>query len=425
MFAQGIDALLVLGPGQYNPPMVYLTGIAHLTDAVLLKKRGQPPILFHRSMERDEAAATGLQTCDMEVNYGYNARLRKLAVQPGGDVPFFAAARLAQILIDQELAAARLAVYGQMDAGASLALLSALQEMLPSLALVGEWDNSLLRMAMSTKDAGEVERIRRMGQITTAVVGQVAEYLTAQRVQDQTLVKADGRPFTVGDVKRRINLWLAEQGADNPRGTIFAIGRDAGVPHSSGNPSDWLRLGQTIVFDIYPCEAGGGYYYDMTRTWCLGYAPDEALALYEDVLAAYHLVRGELRPGDTLSLYQEHVCSLFEGRGHPTLRQNPVTENGYVHGLGHGVGLYLHQEPFFRLAAPSTAVPEAVLEAVLEAGVPSSQRLAEGAVVTVEPGLYYPERGLGVRLEDTFWVSGPGPAAPLADYPLDLVLPVK
>ena len=407
MFAQGIDALLVLGPGQYNPPMVYLTGIAHLTDAVLLKKRGQPPILFHRSMERDEAAATGLQTCDMEVNYGYNARLRKLAVQPGGDVPFFAAARLAQILIDQELAAARLAVYGQMDAGASLALLSALQEMLPSLALVGEWDNSLLRMAMSTKDAGEVERIRRMGQITTAVVGQVAEYLTAQRVQDQALVKADGRPLTVGDVKQRINLWLAEQGADNPRGAIFAIGRDAGVPHSSGNPTDLLRLGQTIVFDIYPCEAGGGYYYDMTRTWCLGYAPDEALALYEDVLAAYQLVRSELRPGDALSLYQEHVCDLFEGRGHPTLRQNPVTENGYVHGLGHGVGLYLHQEPFFRLS------------------VPSSQRLVEGAVVTVEPGLYYPERGLGMRLEDTFWVGGPGPAAPLADYPLDLVLPVK
>jgi Xaa-Pro aminopeptidase len=45
-------------------------------------------------------------------------------------------------------------------------------------------------------------------------------------------------------------------GADLPSGFIFAIGRDAGVPHSSGNPADLMRLGQTIVFDIYPAEAG-------------------------------------------------------------------------------------------------------------------------------------------------------------------------
>ena len=87
--------------------------------------------------------------------------------------------------------------------------------------------------------------------------------------------------------KRRINLWLAERGADNPEGTIFAIGRDAGVPHSTGTASDPLRLGQTIVYDIFPCEAGGGYYYDFTRTWCLGYAPDAVQALYQDVLDVY------------------------------------------------------------------------------------------------------------------------------------------
>jgi Xaa-Pro aminopeptidase len=408
MLSNGLDALLISGPGQHNPPMVYLTGGAHLTDAVLIKKRGQPAVLLHRSMERDEADATGLQTVDIEATYRMDELFRQSGtVLSTVDMRRAAAARLGRILSDHDLAAGRVAVYGQMDAGAALSLFSALQEVLPSLEIVNEWGSTLLQMAMATKDVDEVARIRRMGQITTAVVGQTAEFLVSHTVKDGVLVKKDGRPLTIGDVKEKINLWLAERGAENPKGTIFSIGRDAAVPHTSGNPRDVLRLGQTIIFDIYPCEAGGGYYYDLTRTWCLGYAPDKALALYEDVLAAYQAVRDELRAGAPLRIYQELVCRLFRERGHPTLQEDPVTEQGYVHGLGHGVGLYLHQDPFFRL------------------GTPDSQTLPEGAVVTVEPGLYYPERGLGVRLEDTFWIEAGAAAQPLADYPLDLVLPLK
>ena len=58
----GLDALLITGPRAHNPSLTYFTGPAHLTSADLLKRRGQPPILFCRSMERDEAAATGMQT---------------------------------------------------------------------------------------------------------------------------------------------------------------------------------------------------------------------------------------------------------------------------------------------------------------------------------------------------------------------------
>jgi len=62
MEARDIDALLVIGPGKHNPPMVYLTGGGHFTQADLIKKRGEEPILFHNSMERDEAAKSGLKT---------------------------------------------------------------------------------------------------------------------------------------------------------------------------------------------------------------------------------------------------------------------------------------------------------------------------------------------------------------------------
>ena len=56
MERRGLDALVILGAAQHNPPMVYLTGGAHLTDAILVKRRGESPVLFYHPMERDEAA---------------------------------------------------------------------------------------------------------------------------------------------------------------------------------------------------------------------------------------------------------------------------------------------------------------------------------------------------------------------------------
>jgi Xaa-Pro aminopeptidase len=254
----------------------------------------------------------------------------------------------------------------------------------------------------------EVDRIRKMGKLTTRVVGNVADFLTSHKVERDSLIQGDGSQLTIGDVKRRINLWLAESGAENPEGTIFAIGRDAGVPHSSGNPNDPLRLGQTIVFDIFPCEAGGGYFYDFTRTWCLGYAPEPVQAVYSDVLDVYNQVKSQLKVDSACKEYQVLTCDLFEARGHPTVKSNPQTQEGYVHGLGHGVGLNIHEYPRFSLAVTG-----------------DSDRLSPGSIVTVEPGLYYPERGLGVRLEDTIWVRPDGNMEILAEYPLDLVLPMK
>jgi len=208
-------------------------------------------------------------------------------------------------------------------------------------------------------------------------------------------------------VKTKINLWLTERGAENPEGTIFAIGRDAGVPHSAGAAKDVLRLGQSIVFDIFPCETGGGYFYDFTRTWCLGYAPDDVQALYDDVYSVYRQIMDELEAGKPCPEFQVRTCDLFEARGHPTIQRDPQTQQGYVHSLGHGLGLDVHERPWFRRE------------------VSPIDRLDPGSVVTIEPGLYYPERGMGARIEDTVWVRPDGGMEVLAGYPYDLVIPVK
>jgi Xaa-Pro aminopeptidase len=402
MLAQNIDALLITGPSMHNAPMYYFTGGVHLGQSDLIKPRGQEPTLFYNPIERDEAARTGLPTKGLET---YN--FPELLKQAGGDLVKATVLRYQKMLAELGLATGRVALYGKIDAGSAYAIFSSLQEAMPGLEIVGQAEDSLLLKARATKDTAEVERIRRMGRLTAEVVGLTADYLTSHRAKDSLLVKPDGSPLTIGDVRRQINLWLAERGAENPEGVIFATGYDSAVPHSAGTDTDVLRLGETIVFDIYPCEAGGGYFYDMTRTWCLGYAPDEAFKLYEDVRSVYQQMLGELKPGAHGPQLQKRTCELFEALGHPTVRSDPQTQRGYVHSLGHGVGLDIHERPRYG----RTTAPDEVLE--------------PGTVVTHEPGLYYPERKLGMRLEDTYWLRPDGSPEALAEFPQDLVLPVK
>ena len=241
------------------------------------------------------------------------------------------------------------------------------------------------------------------------VVDGTAEFLTSHRAQNGCLVKKDGARLTVGDVKRRINRMLMDEGiVDAEAGTIFAIGHDAGVPHSRGNDRDPLPLGRTIIYDIFPAEPGGGYFYDFTRTWCLGYTPPEVEQAYADVMGAYKMALKAMRPGELTRTYQKMVCDYFEARGHPTIQSNPKTTDGYVHSLAHGVGLRIHETPSF---------------SDIEG---NADRLDPGVVFTVEPGLYYPERGFGVRIEDTVWLNPETlKFEVLARYPYDLVLKVR
>ena len=396
------DALWVTGPAQHNPAMVYMTGGGHLTQADVIKIAGREPILCHAPMEREEATQTGLQT----INYSKFPLKERLQLAEGDRI--LAHALLYQRIFEEiGLTTGRVLIYGKTDAGKHFSLLSKLGELLPDLHFEGDMEDAVLLQAMATKDSIEIERIRDMGKTVVNVVGRMADFLTHHPVVDEVLIKPDGTPLLIGDVKKKINLWLAEQGAENPEATIFAIGKDAGVPHRSGNPRDPLSLGKTIVFDIFPCEAGGGYFYDFTRTWCLGYAPEESQKLYDQVKLVYDQIVSELTLNKNAFHFQQRTCELFEAEGHTTIRQNQAVEDGYVHSLGHGVGLNIHEKPWFsREDDPSN-------------------ELVPGSVFTIEPGLYYPSRGTGVRLEDTYYVTEAGEFQKFVDFPMDLVLEMK
>jgi len=390
---KNLDAILVLGDAEHNPPMTYLVGGGHVSHAVLIKKRNEEPILFCNAMERDEAAKSGLKIMPV--------RLSPITEFINAPTELFGA---------HGVSSGRVGIYGKTDLSEALLLLDLLRTAFPAVVFLGETSaESIFMRAMETKDENEVARIRRMGEITTEVVGLVAGYLTSREVRaDEVLLKEDGSPLLIRDVKGKIALWLAERGAVDVEGCIFAIGRDAGIPHSMGNPTDALRLGQTIIFDIFPGEAGGGYFYDFTRTWSLGYATPEAQKLYDEVQSVYEKVIENLDLNARFKDYQQLVCEEFNKNGHNTpMHTTGVLTEGYVHSLGHGLGLNVHERPSSR----HTDGDDNLLKA--------------GVVVTIEPGLYYPEKGMGVRIEDSYWVRPDGKMEMLSEYPYDFVLPMK
>jgi len=404
MTERNYDALFVLGGAANNPPMYYLSnGVSIGESSVLIKKRGADPVLFVSGMERDEAAKSGLQVIDRGK---YN--FRDIIKQEQGD-RLRAAARIYGMMFAELGVKGQVAAFGNQDLGAAYQLLTAISEINPSVNMVGEFGQSILSLATATKDAEEVKRIRAMGKKTMKVVAGTEEFLTSHRAKNGYLVKKDSTRLTIGDVKHRIwELMLQEDIVDTEHSTIFAIGRDAGVPHSRGNAKHPLALGKTIIFDIFPQEPGGGYFFDFTRTWCLGYAPPEVEKVYEDVATIYKRVVKALKPGESCRVYQKMTCDFFEERGHPTIQTKVDTTDGYVHSLGHGIGLQVHE-------FPSLSDFEG-----------NHDRLDPGVVITVEPGLYYPEKGYGVRLEDSIWLNPQTlKFETLANYSKDLVLKVR
>jgi len=391
MKVRDLDALIITGAGDHNPAMVYISGGGHFKASVV-KKAGAEPIIYCYPMEREEAARTGLTT-RLHNQFKTNPQAQ--------------AEEIRWMLMDNGLKTGRVAFYGRVESGEFLAMIERLEQIAPEYTFIGETQDSVLQAARATKSKEEIDRIRKMGKVTTRVVGKTADFLSTSFVKDDHLVNKAGEPLRIGEIKKLINLWLAEDGAENPEGTIFSIGRDAGIPHSTGNANDIIQLGKTIVFDIFPCEEQGGYFYDFTRTWCLGYAEEPAQKLYEDVKSVYDRIVTQIKPGHLCKDLQVATCDLFMKQGHQTIISHPGTTEGYVHSLGHGLGLDVHEAPWF------------------STNVEVDDHLTPGSIFTIEPGLYYPEKGMGVRLEDTYAAKPDGSFEKLAEFSMDLVLPVR
>ncbi len=400
MQKRGLDAVIVACDEPFSAARDYLIGRVEMTKGLAIKKGGSAPVIFANPMEIEEAGRSGLKV------YSFNdigwADMVKAAEgdRTKAEVIFWGKA-----LETVGVPSGKVAVYGVSDLNIIIELYRLLDAAYKGrYEFVGDIGYTLFDEAYVTKDADELARIRSVAERTNDAITETWNYIASQRVAGDTLVKADGSPFTIGDVKRFVRRALLDRELEDTR-MIFAQGRDGGFPHSRGEEGEALQPGKAIVFDLFPRELGGGYYHDMTRTWCIGYAPPEVQQVYDQVMEAFDISVEVFRVGMETKELQIAVQDYFESHGHPTTRSDPKTMSGYVHSLGHGVGLNIHERPGI--------------------GHTSTDVFQPGNFITMEPGLYYPERGFGVRVEDSFYIDTDGSLVPLTSFRKDLVLPLN
>lgn len=224
------------------------------------------------------------------------------------------------------------------------------------------------------KAESEVAIMRRAAEITTkafdVICGIIKEGMTEK------------------DVQIELDFAMLKLGADGLAfDTIVASGENGSLPHAIPGERV-LRAGDMITMD-YGAKFGG-YCSDMTRTVVLGKPSDTMLHVYNTVLHAQETCEAALAPGK--------VCSDID-----KLARDYIDQQGYAgrfgHGLGHGVGIDIHENPRLSYACNDILQP--------------------GVVVTVEPGVYLPGIG-GVRIENTCLITETG-AEPLTFAPKHLI----
>ena len=398
MRERGLAGLVVFAYDRYCPAMYYLTG-QRIQYGIYLRAPDGRCHLVHDPMERDQAAAAG---CDHSSfpQHGLSALLESEGH------PARAFGRLIADTCTSLGMTGTVALLGDLPAGFAHALVQRLCEAEPAIALDSAHPD-VLALARATKDECEIRTIHRAARGTVAAIERLRGFLGSLRRDGDMLRHDGGSPVTLGHLRRLLQEEFLAHGLAEDAASIVSQGRDAGVPHNHGNDAEHLRPGVPLLVDVFPAEAGGGYHSDLSRTFCLGPAPKELKHLYQDVHDALRLAMSRLQLGQPCRAYQELVCELFEQRGHATQRTNAGAEEGYVHGLGHGVGLSLHEAP--RLYGPAS----------------NTETLEPGMVITIEPGLYYPTSGLGVRIEDLVLVRPDGTFENLTPAPYELEIGIS
>ena len=252
-----------------------------------------------------------------------------------------------------------------------------------SCALDGHDDVELVRAAgtveglREVKDAGEVALLRMACEAADAALA--------------ALIAGGGlRPGrTEQAVARELEALMLDHGAAGPSfETIVAAGANSAVPHHRPTDAE-LSAGDFVKIDFGALV--GGYHSDMTRTFVLGRSADWQRDIYSLVAEAQGAGIAALQSGADLADVDASARRVIADAGYG---------EHFGHGLGHGVGLQIHEAP---------GIGSAV-----------SGALRRGSVVTVEPGVYLPGRG-GVRIEDTLLVGERG-AESLSSFPKELTV---
>jgi Xaa-Pro aminopeptidase len=339
-----------------DPDMRYLTHFTTSDPFVFFKKPGKKGVIVVSTMETGRASREASVAVMTRTQAGLPEILKK------ENDPYKATAAMIAGLVGKKVL---------IPPNFPVALANALSE-----HCILSVDNGTVLEMRSRKSRSEILAMKKVQKVTQQAMGLAVSLIRNSSAKKGNLY-SDGKLLTAEQIKYTMHNLLLKHGC-SAVDTIVSCGEDTAIPHIAGKGP--LKSDEPIVIDLFPVDEGSGYYADMTRTVVKGKPSPEILAMYKALRDAKQLGISKIKAGVTGAEVHQTVVDFFKDQGYES------GTRGFVHNLGHGVGLQVHELP---TVGPAGTV------------------LATGNVITVEPGLYYPGIG-GVRLEDIGSVTAHG-----------------
>ncbi|MBD3404987.1 MAG: M24 family metallopeptidase [Candidatus Lokiarchaeota archaeon] len=244
----------------------------------------------------------------------------------------------------------------------------------------------LLKKARATKSPSEIDIIKKAGKSTTSAIGRIVEMIKDSTIGTNNSLVVDGEPLTVGRVKLALEHYLLDQGAESAEDAIVAVGAKAFDWHYLGKPEDVLKAHVPIIIDVFPRLKYERYVADVTRTIVKGSVSEPVQKMFDAVYDALVSSIDSLSDGAKIDDVNMACFETLKRHGYDSSRLNIDAVDGMTHGLGHGIGLDVHEEPsMYRY----------------------EDYFTKGNVMAIEPGVYLKGVG-GVRIENDYAVSSSG-----------------
>ena len=364
----GADAYVIYASSR-DTDMRYLTHFTTSDPFVFFKKPGEPGVIIVSQMETGRASREATATVMTRTQAGlpeilktetdpYRATAKMIAGQAGK-----------KILVPPNF---------------PIALADAISEYCTIVV-----DGGTVQSMRAKKSKNELLLMNNVQKVTEKAMDRAISLIRRSSVK-KGILHIDHKPLTSEYVKFAMHSLLLEHGC-GAVDTIVSCGEDTAIPHMSGTGP--LKSDEPIVIDLFPVEEKSGYYADMTRTVVKGEPSMDIQEMYDALREAKQLGISRVKAGVSGADVHLAVVDFFKERGYET------DTRGFVHNLGHGVGLQVHEMPTVG---------------------PAGKALESGNVITIEPGLYYPGIG-GVRLEDIGVVTSKG-FKNFTTFPEELIL---
>jgi Xaa-Pro aminopeptidase len=380
-YAAPVADALIYADSMRSADMRHAVPLA-VPDAFLYAEANGAKHVFTHSLEAGRLRALGLFEVHASDEFGLDELIQSGLSRPE---------------IRAQLALSELASLGLKKAFVPEAFPVWLADLLRASGVEIEPDQDFFDDRRRAKTQAQLAGMRRAQRAAEAAMDTCRDLLRRSEIRGDELV-VDGDVLTVERVKAAMSQTFAAHDSTADE-YIVAPGAQGAVGHDMG--SGPIPPHTPLVVDIFPRDNSSAVYTDMTRTFVVGEVADDVREWHRLCKEALDRALSEIRAGVEGKAIFDGTCEIFEAAGEPTLRTKTRGEplvDGFFHGLGHGVGLEVHEAPGMGL------IPD--------------KKLVAGDVVTVEPGLYRSGYG-GVRLEDIVVVTESG-VENLTQYPYDL-----